>query len=88
MFTTKKKETPMKEIKKSTNENVCNKCKFFEQRTHFCRLNTPTPVVFLQVEKDHNDNQIFVNKAGSKYPVIGMPEMDFCSKFEENIIVD
>ena len=82
-----KKENQM-ETKNEKVSETCQNCRFFEQRTHFCRLNPPTPVVFLQVEKDDNGDQIFINKAGSKYPVIGMPEMDYCSQFKACMFVD
>jgi hypothetical protein len=76
------------EMEKNKESNSCEVCHFFESRTHFCRLNPPTPVIYLQIEKDENGDQIFINKAGSKYPVIGLPELDFCSKFKRKMFLD
>lgn len=61
------------------NENTpvnCNNCIHFDQRTHFCRKAPPKPVVFY-------DPKIKENKVSSKFPVITLPELDYCSEFEE-----
>jgi len=53
----------------------CFDCKYFDDRTHFCRRTPPIPVVFY-------DNKTKENKVSSKFPVITMPELDYCSQFE------
>jgi len=51
----------------------CFNCKFFDQRTAFCRLNPPQ--VVLQ----------YVNRVAyptAAYPKISVPFLDWCSHFE------
>ena len=51
-------------------EKCCAKCRYFEQRTCFCRYNPPIPIV------SHDKNgQPFVT---SVYSRISMPEIDWC----------
>ena len=77
---------------KNENENevveTCQNCRFFEKRTHFCRINPPQVVVFLQVEKDVNGDQIFLNKSGTKFPCISLPDKDYCSNFKASMFLD
>lgn len=58
-----------------SNSKCCQDCRFYEERTHFCRLNPPTPVVFYDSENNKN-------KVSSKFPTIVKPETDYCSVFE------
>ena len=51
-------------------EKCCAKCRYFEQRTCFCRYNPPIPIV------SHDKNgQPFVT---SVYSRIRMPGIDWC----------
>ena len=51
-------------------EKCCAKCRYFEQRTCFCRYNPPIPIV------SHDKNgQPFVT---SVYSRISMPGIDWC----------
>lgn len=66
--------------KKQYEENVpkdftcCLNCRFFEKRTHFCRKNPPTPIVFsVNFNKE--------NAISSKFPVITHPTLDWCGSF-------
>lgn len=52
---------------------TCKKCMFFQERTGFCRLNPPEPVV---IHKDGQEHITFVFKK------IPMPNVDFCFKFK------
>ncbi len=56
---------------------VCKNCIAFDESTNFCRLNPPIP------------NEIFDGKKRitiSKFPVILMPEKDYCSHFKGRVI--
>lgn len=55
------------------NTKCCLNCRFFDQRTAFCRLNPPQ--VVLQ----------YVNRIAyptAAYPKIPVPNLDWCSYFE------
>ena len=54
----------------------CNTCVWFDENTHFCRLNPPIPVIFY-------DEETGQGKTTSKYPVITKPNLDYCSFYEE-----
>ena len=57
-------------------EKCCAKCRYFEERTCFCRYNPPTPIVtYLK------NGQSYVTSVYSK---INMPTLDWCQKFEIN----
>ena len=56
-------------------DQCCTVCYHFDTRTHFCRLNPPQPVVFF----DHRTKE---HKISSKFPIITLPDVDYCSKFE------
>jgi len=51
----------------------CSKCRFFEDRTHFCRFDPPIPIIFY----DGN-----IQNVSSKFPVITKPDIDYCGKFK------
>lgn len=55
------------------NMKCCLNCKWFEQRTCFCRFQPPQIVL-----------QAFNNIAypASVFPKISVPNLDWCSKFE------
>ena len=55
---------------------TCQTCLWFDNNTHFCRLNPPVPVIFYDRDKE-------VEKTTSKFPVITMPDKDYCSSWEE-----
>lgn len=57
-------------------EKCCAKCRYFEDRTCFCRYNPPIPVVTYG-----KNGQSFVTSVYSK---INMPLIDWCQKFEKN----
>ena len=57
------------------NAKCCNNCIHFQERTHFCRLNPPSPVVVY-------DKETRGEKITSKFPVITMPQSDYCAGFE------
>lgn len=57
-------------------DKKCSNCKYFEERTHFCRLNPPQPVIFLAEYQGHN------YKTSSKFPVITNPNLDYCSNHD------
>ncbi len=54
-----------------TDTRSCANCRRFEDRTHFCRANPPVPMVFT----DPNTGE---QKVSSKFPVITMPQTDYC----------
>ena len=54
-------------------EKCCENCKHYDERTHFCRLNPPQPMIF------YTNNE---QNVSSKYPVITKPTCDYCSFFE------
>jgi hypothetical protein len=58
-------------------EKCCAKCKYFEERTGFCRYNPPIPVV-----THRDDGSLCVTSVYSK---INMPGIDWCQKFDLNI---
>ena len=55
-------------------EKCCAKCRYFEERTGFCRYNPPIPIA---VYKD--DGSSFVTSVYSK---INLPLIDWCQKFD------
>lgn len=56
-------------------EKCCAKCRYFEERTCFCRYNPPVPIVtYLK------NGQSFVTSVYSK---INIPQLDWCQKFEQ-----
>ena len=59
----------------ATREKCCAKCRYFEDRTCFCRFNPPIPVVTYG-----KNGQSFVTSVYSK---INMPSIDWCQKFEK-----
>ena len=63
-------------IERQQRENVCRVCTYFDEDTHFCRLNPPIPIVFY-------DKEARKEKVSSKFPVVTRPDWDFCSYFEE-----
>ena len=56
-------------------EKCCAKCRYFEDRTCFCRYNPPIPVVVYG-----KNGQSFVTPVYSK---INIPNIDWCQKFEK-----
>lgn len=54
----------------------CSRCLHFDPRTHFCRFNPPVPVVLF----DERRNMVSVS---SKWPVVAMPELDYCAHFSD-----
>lgn len=71
------------------NENnykvCCKNCKFFEERTHFCRLNPPQPLIFPVKNKGNNIDLVYV---AAKFPVINKPNIDFCSHFKLKFLLN
>ena len=59
-------------------ERCCAKCRYFEDRTCFCRYNPPVPLVTYT-----KSGQPFVTSVYSK---INMPALDWCQKFEAKTI--
>ena len=70
-------------------DECCKDCRFFEPRNSFCRRNPPTPIV-IDTDRGYSSNQ----RGGynnshkkdfiiSKYPVISLPEVDWCGEFED-----
>lgn len=55
----------------------CLTCKYFEERSRFCRFNPPQPVMI------ETGNGLTTS---SKFTVITKPDIDWCSKHEEKII--
>ena len=49
----------------------CESCNHYDPRTHFCRLNPPTPMLFFDQDGKQN--------VSSKFPVITCPDKDYCS---------
>jgi len=60
----------------------CENCAHFDQRNSFCRLNPPIPVVSLVLD----DMGHKVQKIGSKFPVIGMPHVDYCGQWTASLL--
>lgn len=58
-------------------DKKCANCKFFEERTKFCRKNPPQANVVYE-----NGKTFFT----STFPKIQMPEIDFCWQHEFNIL--
>ena len=61
----------------NANRRCCKNCSYFDDNTHFCRLNPPIPVIFYDKETE-------TSKTTSKFPVITLPEKDYCSFHEPN----
>ena len=57
-------------VENACRDKCCIKCRYFEERTGFCRYNPPIPVVMQQ-----KNGQPFVTSAYSK---INMPMIDWC----------
>lgn len=53
----------------------CANCRKFEDRTHFCRARPPVPMVFQGQGGQQN--------VSSKFPVITMPQTDYCEEYFE-----
>lgn len=61
-------------------ENVCCiNCRFFEEKTYFCRLNPPTPSESKEQKRNGKEKII------SRYPRIMEPQKDWCSHFKEKM---
>lgn len=56
-------------------DKCCAKCRYFEERTCFCRYNPPVPVVTYA-----KNGQSFVTSVYSK---INLPLLDWCQKFDK-----
>lgn len=56
------------------NIKCCWNCKHLDKRTKFCRLNPPSPVVYIDEDG--------YSKVSSKFPVICSVNLDYCSSFE------
>ena len=58
-----------------SNSECCINCRFYQERTGFCRYNPPNSV------------QTFVKGIGemitSVWPKVPMPTLDYCSHFEQ-----
>jgi hypothetical protein len=67
-------------------EKCCANCEFFEPRNNFCRRFPPKPIV-IDTDKGYNSNnrKDYSRKDFiiSKYPVVSMPELDWCGEFNE-----
>jgi len=63
------------------NDRVCKQCEFYEERTGFCRRFPPTSVIINVKDKKTNE---FKDLAVSKYPVISLPNADWCGEFNFN----
>ena len=62
----------------------CVNCNHFDGRTHFCRLNPPTPMVFYVYENREKKQNV-----SSKFPTVIFPEKDFCSYFShKNLLTE
>ena len=59
-------------------EKCCAKCRYFEDRTFFCRYNPPIPVPI-----QGKNGQTTVTSVYSK---INIPALDWCQKFENKTI--
>lgn len=59
-------------------EKCCANCKCFEARNNFCRRFPPQPIV---IDSDKGYNTTRKDFIISKYPVISMPELDWCWEF-------
>lgn len=59
-----------------TNISCCANCSFYDVRTGFCRLNPPQVVI------SYVNNMAFPTAA---WPKINMPQLDWCSNFNECI---
>ncbi len=70
-------------------EKCCESCKFFEPRNKFCRRFPPTPIV----KDTENHYKSHTGEKGkrdfiiSKYPVIAMPDLDWCGEFESSNVM-
>ncbi len=67
-------------------DECCKDCKYFEARNNFCRRNPPTPIV-IDTDKGYSTSQRGVSHKKdfiiSKYPVISMPDLDWCGEFDD-----
>lgn len=61
-------------------EKCCMNCKFFEARNNFCRRFPPKPIVIDTDKSYNNSRKDFII---SKYPVVSMPELDWCGEFND-----
>ena len=66
---------PMHDDEAHMRDKCCAKCRYFEERTCFCRFNPPSPIVTYT-----KSGQPFVTSVYSK---INMPMIDWCQKFEK-----
>ena len=57
----------------------CANCDVFDKETRFCRLNPPIPIRETIKESNGYVKQVIV----SMFPVIRMPEQDWCSNFKD-----
>ena len=57
--------------KPGKDSKCCFNCINFDERTHFCRLNPPIPILFPSRGVDES-------KVSSKFPVITKPYQDYC----------
>jgi len=57
----------------------CVNCKYFESRTKFCRRFPPVVVLVKGADG--------VDHVTSKFPKIGMPEVDYCHEMVEKTSV-
>lgn len=58
------------------NKNCIN-CKFFEERTSFCRKEPPKPIVV------NENGQAYISSVFAKIP---MPQLDYCFQFQQRIL--
>jgi hypothetical protein len=65
------------------NKKCCLNCSHFEERSSFCRLNPPVPVVVY--EEDENNET--VSKIKSMFSSIHLPNVDFCSQFDNKYLM-
>lgn len=62
---------------------ACINCQHFDDRTHFCRLNPPTPMVFYVYEGKEKKQNV-----SSKFPTICRPDIDSCSHFSHKNLIN
>lgn len=64
----------MDEMQLDPDKKCCQNCKYFEERTGFCRKNPPKAI---QITTGKNPYCV------AMFPKIGMPFLDFCFEFKK-----
>lgn len=62
------------------NKENCNTCKWFEDRTNFCRKSPPTPMLITNTNNGY-DRQ----KVAAMFPTVAFPHLDYCGGYTQGV---